>query len=118
MRPWRRGRRSGTRPSSAFSTRRTGSGRSRGGFHSACEIREHLSRNALPIALSSARERCAKRDGILVLSGCRDFGFSNVTACAIVRTPSAGSVVLGCLVPLRMTRRHKIAVIEVTRKGN
>ena len=91
MRPWRRARRSGRRPSSAFSTRRTGSGRSCGGFHLECEIREHLSRNALPIALSSARVRCAMKEGAFFSTVCRDSDALSVDDCFFVTLPPGKS---------------------------
>ena len=83
MRPWRRGRRSGRRPSSAFSTRRTGSGRLCGGFHSACDARGHLSRNALPIANRSARDGWGIKAGFALSMRFWDFGDSSLAGRAI-----------------------------------
>jgi hypothetical protein len=76
------------RPRSVCSINLTASSRSRGGFHSACRPRGHLSRIALPTAASSARERCAWKAANLRLTGRTDFGFVRLAASPLNTFPS------------------------------
>ena len=83
MRPWRRGIRSGSRPASAFNTRRTGSGRLCGAFHAACASRGHFSRKALPIANRSARDGWEIKAGFALSMRFWDFSDSSLAVCAM-----------------------------------
>ena len=89
MRPWRRGMRSGRRPASAFSTRRTGSGRLRGTFHAACASRGHFSRNALPIAKRSARDGWGIKAEFKPSMRSWDSDDSSIAVCVIAIFPSS-----------------------------
>src|SRR5262245_45028521 len=55
---------SGMRPSLDCRSRSSGSGRSAGGFHPACDTRGQLSRRRLPAASSSTREASGRGCGV------------------------------------------------------